>query len=364
MESPYFMEVCNHFDILLEALTCLGRRAAGRDWNAMAQRIAQQSNLPSAELLEVLGVLQHLTDELDLLCPLEEPLLKELFGDLEGFPHNTIGSASRAFFLLYPILDQYQGDPAEFARLAAARDGEQVAWGIASIFEEDLPASRRLSPQQYLDLILSLAVPDSTRMALLALSRNYAQVTIRAMDCLTPVLDYLTGHQPLMEQTARPFLQSCAQTPPEQFFAQLSRMTPESNVTYLVYPFLFGADTVLTLPLSDGRVRFYCGVLRRELQNLVSGSNSAQDQVCEIYRLLGDPTRFYILCYLRGHNAYVQELSHQFGLSRNTIHHHMNKLMDCGLVHCMVHGNRMYYSLDQERMQLFLKRQKLLFDQR
>ena len=83
--------------------------------------------------------------------------------------------------------------------------------------------------------------------------------------------------------------------------------------------------------------------------------------MCELYRLLGDPTRFDILCYLCGHNAYVQELANRFGLSRNTIHHHMNKLVECGLVQCTVNGNRMYYSLDSETIQLFLQRQAVLF---
>lgn len=358
------MEICTCFDLLLEGIAYLGRRAAGRDWNAMAQRIAQQSNSPSAELMDALGILQQLTRELDHCCPMEPALLQELFGNLEGFPHNTVGSSSRAFFLLYPLLDRYQGDPAEFARLASDLDGEQAAWGIASIFEESLPPSRRLAPQQYLDLVLGLAVPDSTKVALLALLRDHAQVAGQAVGCLAPVLEHLAERRPLLEQAARPFFQSCAQARPGQFFARLSRMTPKPGVAYLVYPFLFGADSVLTFPMADGRVRFYCGILRRELQDLVSGRASTQDQVCEIYRLLGDPTRFDILCYLRGHNAYVQELSHQFGLSRNTIHHHMNKLMDSGLVHCMVNGNRMYYSLDQERMQLFLQRQKLLFGQK
>lgn len=108
-------------------------------------------------------------------------------------------------------------------------------------------------------------------------------------------------------------------------------------------------------------MRIYGGVLRRELMELVSGRTSAQDQVCETYRLLGDSTRFDILCYLRGRTAYVQELSTRFSLSRNTIHHHMNKLSDCGLVQCTIHGNRTFYTLDEEQVQLFLERQAALF---
>lgn len=361
-EKQFTMEICNCFDDLLEGLAYLGRRAAGRDWNAMAQRIAQQGSAPTPELLEALKVLQKLTRELDRRCPLEEDELQELFGNLEGFQHNTVGSSSRAFFLLYMHLDRYQGDLAAFGRQVAELDEEQAAWGIAGIFEEGLPASRRLTVQQYQDLVLGLSVPAGTKIALLELLRDRVQLIGRAVKCLAPVLECLAGSRADLEKVTRPFLRDCERMEPEALFSQLSRMTPEPGVDYLMSPFVFGADSNLALDLGDGRVRFYCGVLRRELQNLISGRNSAQDQVCEIYRLLGDPTRFDILCYLRGHDAYVQELSHQFGLSRNTIHHHMNKLMDCGLVNCMTNGNRMYYSLDRERMQLFLQRQKILFD--
>lgn len=86
-----------------------------------------------------------------------------------------------------------------------------------------------------------------------------------------------------------------------------------------------------------------------------------RDDVYDAFKLLGDRTRFDILCYLRDHSAYGQELSTHFGLSRNTIHHHMSKLATHGLVRCVTDGNRVYYSLDQEAMEILLERQKRLF---
>lgn len=355
------MEFQNQFDLLLEGLAYFGRRAAGKDWNYMEQRILRQKIPPSPVLIQVLEQLKALTGALDQAADTEEAELQALFGNLEGFPYNTIGSSSRAFFLLYPLLEEYRGNPQAFARQVAGLEEEQVAWGIASIFEEDLPPARRLSLRDFTGLVLGLAVPDGTKVALLELVRDYAQTAKRAMVCLAPVLECLEGHRRQLEGASDSFLQYCARTPQSAFFAQLSRMRPDPDTAYTVRPFVLGADTNLTLALAPGRVRFYCGILRRELTDLVSGRTTTQDQVCELYRLLGDPTRFDILCYLCGHNAYVQELSNRFGLSRNTIHHHMNKLTECGLVRCATSGNRMYYSLDQETMQLFLQRQAVLF---
>ncbi len=351
----------NRFDLLLEALAYFGRRAAGRSWHYMEQRIMKQKIPPAPVLVQVLDQLKTLTTALDQVTNIEETELQLLFGNLEGFPHNTIGSSSRAFFLLYPLLDQCPENPQLFAGQIAELDSEQITWGIASIFEEDLPSSRRLSLQEFTRLVLGLAAPDSTKVALLDLAQNYACTSIQIMEHLVPVLNQLKAQEALLECAAQTFIRYCEDLPQADFFTQFSRMRPDSHTTYTVRPFVIGADTNLTFDQAPGQVRFYCGILRRELADLVSGRTSAQDQVCELYRLLGDPTRFDILCYLCGHNAYVQELVSRFGLSRNTIHHHMNKLVECGLVQCTVNGNRMYYSLDQETLQHFLQRQSILF---
>ena len=55
--------------------------------------------------------------------------------------------------------------------------------------------------------------------------------------------------------------------------------------------------------------------------------------------------------------AYGQELSAKFGLSRNTIHHHMSKLLAARLVSCTVDGNRVYYTVDRESVSDLLNRQ-------
>lgn len=291
-------------NLILEALAYLGRRASNKTWDQMEQRIQQRKVLPSPALCQALELLKALTHQLDR---------------------------------------------------------EEVVWGIASIFEDDLPNQHRMDTQVFTDLVLGLNAPDSTKVALLELSRNHRAVGARALACLRPIVAHLEEHQAQLEELAAPYLQQCAPLSQLEFFTQLSHLRPAPETTYTLHPFLFGADTNLTFDEAPGQVRIYGGVLRRELMELVSGRTSAQDQVCETYRLLGDSTRFDILCYLRGRTAYVQELSTRFSLSRNTIHHHMNKLSDCGLVQCTIHGNRTFYTLDEEQVQLFLERQAALF---
>ena len=104
----------------------------------------------------------------------------------------------------------------------------------------------------------------------------------------------------------------------------------------------------------------YCGVLRGPLQAMLASSRGPEYEVYHAIKLLGDRTRFDILCYLRDRRAYGQELSARFGLSRNTIHHHMSKLLAARLVTCTVDGNRVYYTVDGDSVSTLLERQRAL----
>ena len=103
-----------------------------------------------------------------------------------------------------------------------------------------------------------------------------------------------------------------------------------------------------------------CGVMRLSLRRTLA-ENSSASQVYDAIRIIGDKTRFDILCYLRDHPAvYGQQLCNHFGLARNTIHHQMSKLVNAGLVTCLVEGNRIYYTTDREHLSYLLNQQRQL----
>ena len=189
-------------NLILEALAYLGRRASNKTWDQMEQRIQQRKVLPSPALCQALERLKALTHQLDRVATAEEKEIQALFGNLEGFPYNTIGSSSPAFFLLYPLLDRFQGDWEAFSQLVDGLDREEVVWGIASIFEDDLPNQHRMDTQAFTDLVLGLNAPDSTKVALLELSRNHRAVGARALACLRPIVAHLEEHQAQLEELA------------------------------------------------------------------------------------------------------------------------------------------------------------------
>lgn len=146
----------------------------------------------------------------------------------------------------------------------------------------------------------------------------------------------------------------------ESYLRETSSLAITPEVHYHLIPFLMGPDTNLSMEQEDGSVVICCGVLRLSLRRTLA-ENSSASQVYDAIRIIGDKTRFDILCYLRDHPAvYGQQLCNHFGLARNTIHHHMSKLVNAGLVTCLVEGNRIYYTTDREHLSYLLNQQRQL----
>ena len=344
----------------LEALSYLGRRAAGNTWEDMEQRLRQRRAAISPAFLHMLTLLKEVTARLDAVTIDEDTLA--LFRNLEGFPHNTVGTGSPAFLLFYGLLEQWDGDSSGFFRAAAARTAGEAAWHMAlamDLGEEYTSAS--LDTGEFMDLVLSAPLPDSTRIAVLDTYRRRKEITAQLTAPLEAVLKILHQEQKHLDTLAQMLSRKINAEGCEAYLTRTSRLRPAPDTSYQLRPFLFGMDTSLTSDEVCGVVQVYCGIGRDELLEMLAVRAPVEDDVFKAFKLLGDRTRFDILRYLRSRSAYGQELCNHFGLSRNTIHHHMNKLVDCGLVRCATDGNRIYYSLDQNAVALLLDQQRTLF---
>lgn len=97
------MEYHSSFNLLLEALAYFGRRAAGNTMKDLLDRLRQKGVTALDALEQALEPLSAMMAALDRQIVLPEDRLTALFGNLSGFPHNTIGSYSPVFLLYYPL---------------------------------------------------------------------------------------------------------------------------------------------------------------------------------------------------------------------------------------------------------------------
>lgn len=354
-------------NLLLEALAYLGRRMGGYTEQYMDDRLRQRGVTDLTAFHTGIAPIARLAGVLDRCAaiPLEQEM--HMFTNLAGFSYSPIGAYSPAFLLFYPMLNRYEGDFSALMDYMYSLPVHHVARNIMLSLElrdEPGPDGGDLS-SSFMDAIQSLDIPADSKLTLLDCFHRYTFFLERSARCLAPVVEALEARREELFAICEPFSQDVRTAGPEAYLHQTSSFNLPARSDCCLRPFVFGLDTNLTvepLPVRGHSVTLmYSGVLRRCLLEQLSQAEDAATAAYEAIKLLGDRTRFDILCFLRDHAAYGQELSDRFGLARNTIHHHMSKLSNAGLVTCTVDGNRVYYTLDRAAMdRLLLQQRKLL----
>lgn len=350
-------------NVLLEALAYLGARANGNTVQRMEERLLARGISGLDFFRRQAAPIDRLRMQLDAEVPLHPSQLDSLFRNLEGFPYSSTGSYSPAFLLFYPMLGRYDGD---FDRLMTAMAGlsqDQVARHmlISLSLEDRLDQAESGESALLAEVVKAMSVPTRSRAALRTIHRDYRQLLPELGGCLRLAVAALEKRRDQLDALAADFGKTLARMGCREYLRRTSSLAVEADAQYCLRPFLLGPDTNLALESSCGSGRvIYCGVLRHVLRQLLSDSEDAESRVYEAIKLMGDRTRFDILCYIRTHPAYGQELSDHFGLARNTIHHHMSKLLNAGLVTCTVDGNRVYYAIDKANLSSLLSQQRAL----
>lgn len=350
-------------NLLLEALAYLGRKATNNNFDNIDQKIKQRKLQYNTSFKENFTKLKELALRIDKTISMEENTLQKLFANFEGFPFNTIGSSSIAFLLFYQVLEEFNGDFDALIKEMKSFSPERIAYNIAIALDiiDNVQPITELTDREFLDGVLSLTIPSESKIAILDTYRNYLEYLSETSKYISEVIEALKKEELLLKEIIYNFSSEINITGCDEYLKSTSHLKPIEKIEYCIRPFIFGMDTVLTSNSSIETIHVYCGVLRKELLEMLNQNISYVDDVYEAYHILGDRTRFDILCYLRKQSAYGQELSKQFKLSRNTIHHHMSKLINFGLVICTTDGNRIYYSINTETFETLISHQKILF---
>lgn len=358
------MEYFPQINLLLEALSYLGRRAAGHTAEDILERLHNRGVTDLDAFSRQLQPFSALMERLEKLVTIAPEVLQALFGDLPGFSYNTIGSASPAFLLFFPMTFFYDGDFDKLLRRMRSMSPESLAnyLAISLGIADEQPGRTDLGGDELTTRVLALSIPAESKVAILDLYHHPEQVLEEAAVYLRLTLEALALEQKTLDRICEDFSRELREMGLENFLSQTSALSSRPELPYQIHPFLFGLDTNISLgpPEGGGTVQLYCGIYRGTLQALLAAASGPEYEVYRAIKLLGDRTRFDILCYLRDRKAYGQELSAKFNLSRNTIHHHMSKMLAARLVSCTVDGNRVYYTVDKESVNLLLERQRSL----
>ena len=306
------------------------------------------------------AALRELLQDLDAEVSVPAETLQRLFGDIKGFSYSTIGSYSPAFLFFYPMLSRRQDFETLMQQMERLTPDETARNMMISLSLEEQSGPAAGAAAKLVSRVLALTIPTESRLALLEIHQNYRTLLPEIAACLRPAIAALETESGRIQEIIEAFCREVEGLGTESYLRETSSLAITPEVHYHLIPFLMGPDTNLSMEQEDGSVLICCGVMRLSLRRTLA-ENSSASQVYDAIRIIGDKTRFDILCYLRDHPAvYGQQLCNHFGLARNTIHHHMSKLVNAGLVTCLVEGNRIYYTTDREHLSYLLNQQRQL----
>lgn len=132
-----------------------------------------------------------------------------------------------------------------------------------------------------------------------------------------------------------------------------------SGFTLHIYPSVFDCSYIVLNMESETKTAYMqLGVCLQEGVN-VKAMPLASYQLLEGLKALSDKSKLSILSHIRDKRSYGQALARETGLSTATISHHMSALINCGFIRMERVENRIYYQMDKENLQRFMKKLSL-----
>lgn len=122
----------------------------------------------------------------------------------------------------------------------------------------------------------------------------------------------------------------------------VSEFHPETKKVYLT----------AVLPLIEWITPtiIFQGVLADKLDLYQKNMQNAREMLPQILKLLGDKSKFEILCLLKSHGRYNLEIAEELHLTPATASHHMSMLLANHMVTVEKKDGRVYYQLNQDTL--------------
>lgn len=135
--------------------------------------------------------------------------------------------------------------------------------------------------------------------------------------------------------------------PSDVICSLMSEFHPESKRFYLT----------AVLPLMEWITPtiIFQGVLTNKLDLYQKNLENAKEMLPPILKLLGDKSKFEVLCLLKSHGRYNLEIAEELQLTPATASHHMSLLLSNHMVTVEKKDGRVYYQLNQETLREIMK---------
>lgn len=232
----------------------------------------------------------------------------------------------------------------------------------SSILPDEKLSEDTLSTAELLTIINSCDWPQSSKLTLIEFAINPEKFISLIERALVPVaMAFETNSDiwlPLIELFHCDY--STDESNEQKLRRRFGNVVPEASA-YLVTPCITGFRQVLFSSVSNNTCFVAVGVLYDTLSRISTLESNAEAELSRIMSVLGDPSRFNIVTHLAKNESYGRELSRLLNITPGAVSQHLSILMSTGLIASSNKGNRVYYSLNNDKMQHFIKLLQLTF---
>lgn len=187
------------------------------------------------------------------------------------------------------------------------------------------------------------------------------QLTAILMPVKSLIEENISLIQPALEDTLKRWQAYFERVSFESFLSENIGIKPGDMNGYMlhIYPSIFDCSSIAINMESETKT-FYMqiGVCLQEGMS-VKALPLESFLLLEGLKALSDKSKLNILSHIRDKRSYGQALARDTGLSTATISHHMSALINCGFIRLERVENRIYYQMDKENLQRFLKKLSL-----
>ena len=291
-----------------------------------------------------------------IIAKLRHPSMKDAFKDLAFLFRKIVMEGNTTSILFGLLLSSSQRD--EFLSWSQATFEQEAERYMLELLQDALPGETITTPIEMNALVRyvnQLGLSSDDQMALIRYASTKTSLYQPLMDGMQAVLSLMEPYRQAMETEHQryPLTEEGVQRLRQEFNALADfALTPTD--TLHVQCSMFQLTGMIFSSCGQGHYQLFVGYLYLLLLERKDHYQSGDQRMVQIFKVLSDPTRFKVFQLLMHQSMYVQELARAVEVTPATLIHHIDQLMNAGLIRLSARQEdqkRIYYIAHREAFQ-------------
>ena len=355
----------SHMDLMLEALSYLTVKTGDSSFESTFSRLellCPQEDI-QRQLIERIDLIRSLSKSVDTQYSLNQKELAPFFTPF------SIGQGSIALMLVMSFYDpeimdwdhQQKHISEEFKAFASSALQPLGKLYVANLMDDSNDENQKPENRSLIEQLEETGLKDEEKWSILRAVQNADAMLHQLTQLLLPIKELIAANlfsvTPLLDDFRKRWSAYFEKNAFSAYLSQSIGMEPgdiEAHTLH-IYPLLFNcAAIVMNMDEESKSIYLRVGACLPEGLN-VKSMPIENNQMLEGLKALSDKSKLSILDHIRNNRSYGQALAKETGLSTATISHHMSALINCGFIRMDRVENRIYYQMDKESVNRFLK---------